>query len=287
VPTPGEPAPRRPRATADVRRRARNALAIAAALYVGYGALRVVLPGAISEYLGLVLIACFYFVPAFALRREPELAERWEVGPETPVPRWRWTGAKVALVACLFVFPPFVVGFFWFYAQVCDGDLTLLQPAIWLEGFTPWEGRLEGFMNRLCARHGGELWPQALRIPSKWLQWGGLGLPYEVAIGIFAIALPEEVFHRGYLMSALEELWPPRHRVLGVRFGVAALLSSAVFALGHLVGMAETARLGTFFPALVFAWLWRRSGSLWAPALFHTASNLLMDVLLASTFPGR
>jgi membrane protease YdiL (CAAX protease family) len=35
----------------------------------------------------------------------------------------------------------------------------------------------------------------------------------------------------------------------------------------------------------VFAWLWRRSDSLWAPALFHVGSNLLMDVLLASTFP--
>jgi len=57
-------------------------------------------------------------------------------------------------------------------------------------------------------------------------------------------------------------------------------------AIGHLVGMAQAARLATFFPALVFAWLWRRSGSLWAPALFHTAANLLMDLLLASTFPA-
>jgi membrane protease YdiL (CAAX protease family) len=48
--------------------------------------------------------------------------------------------------------------------------------------------------------------------------------------------------------------------------------------------MAQAARLATFFPALVFAWLWRRSGSLWAPALFHTAANLLMDLLLESTF---
>ena len=49
--------------------------------------------------------------------------------------------------------------------------------------------------------------------------------------------------------------------------------------------MAEVARLATFFPALVFSWLWRRSNTLWAPALFHAASNLLMAVLLASTFP--
>ena len=62
------------------------------------------------------------------------------------------------------------------------------------------------------------------------------------------------------------------------------MVSSLLFAIGHLVGMAQAARLATFFPALVFAWLWRRSGSLWAPALFHTAANLLMDLLLESTF---
>jgi hypothetical protein len=105
------------------------------------------------------------------------------------------------------------------------------------------------------------------------------------AIELLAIALPEEVFHRGYLMSALEERWPPRRRVFGVPFGLAAVLASLLFAVGHLVGMAELARLATFFPALLFSWLWRRCGSLWAPALFHAGSNLLMAVLIASTFP--
>ena len=42
--------------------------------------------------------------------------------------------------------------------------------------------------------------------------------------------------------------------------------------------------IGFAISALVFAWLWRRSGSLWAPALFHMAANLLMELLLASTF---
>jgi membrane protease YdiL (CAAX protease family) len=86
-------------------------------------------------------------------------------------------------------------------------------------------------------------------------------------------------------MSALEERWPPRRRVFGVPFGLAAVLASLLFAVGHLVGMAELARLATFFPALLFSWLWRRCGSLWAPALFHAGSNLLMAVLIASTFP--
>ena len=125
----------------------------------------------------------------------------------------------------------------------------------------------------------------AWRLPEAWLAYGGGGAVLAVGVEVFAIALPEEVFHRGYLMSALEEWWPPRARVIGVPLGLAAVLSSLMFALGHLVGMAEVARVATFFPALLFAWLWRKSDSLWAPALVHAASNLLMAVLLASTFP--
>src|SRR5690606_4411582 len=109
----------------------------------------------------------------------------------------------------------------------------------------------------------------------------------DVAVGLFAVALPEEVFHRGYLMGALDRAWPPKGTILGAKLGIGALLSSLLFALGHLVAFAEPARLATFFPALLFAWLWRRSQSLWAPALFHFASNLLMAFMLASLFAGR
>ena len=84
-----------------------------------------------------------------------------------------------------------------------------------------------------------------------------------------------------------EERWPAKRKIAGVAFGWAAVLSSIMFAVGHMVGEAQTHRLGTFFPALIFAWLWRKSDSLWAPAIFHAGSNLLMQVLLASTFPPR
>jgi membrane protease YdiL (CAAX protease family) len=274
------PSPKR-----DARTLARHAIAVTCAMYVGYGVLRLVLPGGFAEYLGLALIAGFYFVPQLMLRKDPELADRWQVGPDVPVPRWSWHGAKVAGIAAAVVFPPFLLIFFWFYWQVCSGDLTILWPAIWVESFTSLDGKLAGFLGRLCSKHEGGFFPEGIRLPARWVRWWGLGFLYEVGVGIFAIALPEEVFHRGYLMSALEERWPPTRKLFGVPFGLAAVLSSVLFAVGHLVGMAETARLATFFPALVFAWLWRRSGSLWAPALFHTASNLLMDLLLASTFP--
>ena len=262
--------------------RARQAILATAGVYVGFGALGLI-PG-LGSLRGLALVAAFYFLPGWLLRRRPDVQERYQIGPESPIPRWSGRGAQVAALAALLLFPPFVLAFWGFYAEVCAGDLWPVGPVLWIEGQTPWAGGLEATLGRLCRGHDGGFWPDALRLPAAWRAYGGLGFLYEVAVGLFAVALAEEIFHRGYLMSALEERWPARRRLLGVPFGRAAVLSSLLFALGHLVGMAQTARLATFFPALVFAWLWRRSGSLWAPALFHTASNLLMDLLLASTF---
>lgn len=262
---------------------ARQAILVTLGVYGAYALLGLLPVPADLRY--LVLVAAFYFLPGWLLRRDPARQARYQVGPDRVVPPWSWRGARVAAIASLVVFPAFVVLFFFFYARVCAGDLSLLSPVTWVEGLTPWAGGLESYLHRLCRPHQGGVWPEALRLPADWLAYGGLGAVLAVAVEVFAVALPEEVFHRGYLMSALEERWPPRRRVLGAPLGLAAVLASLLFAVGHLVGMAEVARLATFFPALVFSWLWRRSGSLWAPALFHATANLLMAVLIASTFP--
>jgi membrane protease YdiL (CAAX protease family) len=263
---------------------ATQALVVTAALYLGYAALGAVGLSNDLRYLGLV--AGFYLLPGYLLRRDPERAREWQVGPDGVIPRWSWRGAKWAAILALLVFPPFVLGFLWFYAKVCNGDLGVLSPVLWIEGLTPAAGGLERYLDRFCRAYGGDFWPSSLRVPEAWLLYGGAGVLLEVAKELFTIALPEEVFHRGYLMSALEQRWPARRRILGAPLGLAALLACLIFAVGHLVGELALARLATFFPSLVFSWLWRRSGSLWAPALFHAASNLLMSVLLASTF-GR
>jgi len=272
----------------EAKQVARRALLATVGLYGVYALLRQIPgPPLLSESIGIVLIAGFYFLPGIMLGKgRRELAERWQVGPEVPIPPWRSSGWRWALGAALAIFPLFALLTWAFYAPVCDGDMRALAPVFAVEELTPYEGSLAKFLVRQCRSHPGGFWPQGLYVPAEWVQYWGLGFVEAVAVGLFAIALPEEVFHRGYLMSALEQRWPPTRTVFGVPFGWAALLSSALFALGHLVTMPNTARLATFFPALVFAWLWRRSDSLWAPALFHVAANLLMDVLLASTFPS-
>ena len=267
----------------EARRHARQAILVTCAVYLVYAGSRLVLP---PEVAGFFIVAAFYFVPGLVLRRKPELAAEYQVGPDMPVPRWSWRGLKVAAIAAAIVFPIFSVGTFWFYWRVCGGDLSVLAPVLWVEGLTPAAGNLESFMTRLCRGHAGGLWPMGVYVPASWAEYYGGGALSRAAIAVFAVALPEEVFHRGYLMSALEKRWPPTRKLFGVPFGWAAVLTSVLFAVGHLVGEASTDRLATFFPALVFAWLWRRSGTLWAPAIFHAASNLLMEVLLASTFPN-
>lgn len=275
-----------------VVKRARTAIVATVLLYVAYGLLRLV-PG-VGPWSGVGLVAAFYFLPGWLLRQEPEVQARYQVGPDSPVPPWSWRGAKVAALAILVVFPPFALAFWWFYQRVCAGDLRVLSPVVWAESLTPWAGGLGKFLGQLCRGHAGGFWPEGVRLPPEWTAWVGSAwvgfdvapnMLLVVAEGVFAVALAEEVFHRGYLMSALEDRWPPRRSVFGVKIGAGAVLSSLLFAVGHLVSMAQVARLATFFPALLFAWLWRRSGSLWAPALCHAAANLLMDLLLKSTFP--
>ncbi len=262
---------------------AARALVATAAVYGGYALIGLV--GVPGELRYLALVASFYLLPGYVMRGDPERARTWQVGPDGVIPRWSWRGARWAAVLALAVFPPFVFVFWWFYADVCHGHLGVLAPVLWIEGLTPAEGGLSRYLERLCVPHEGGFFPGALRFPEEWTRWGGLGIAVAAAVEVFAIALPEEVFHRGFLMSACEERWRPTRRVLGAPLGMAAVIASFVFAVGHLVGMAELARLATFFPALAFSWLWRRSGSLWAPALFHAAANLLMALLLASTFP--
>lgn len=97
----------------------------------------------------------------------------------------------------------------------------------------------------------------------------------EIATQIVAIALPEEMFYRGYLQSQLERRWPPKRKWLGGNLGSAVVVTSVIFALGHLVTVPHPARLSVFFPSLLFGWLRSRTGGIGASVLFHAACNLL------------
>ena len=159
--------------------------------------------------------------------------------------------------------PLFFGGFLLYYGLLCAGS----APA--------WAQRLTGVLAPICP---------------GWLGWQGASLRLPPGFAVLAlsqllvVALPEELFFRGYLMSRLEERWPSRRRLWGASVGWPLLISSLLFGLGHFLVDFQPARLAVMVPALVFGWMRQRSGSLAPAAVFHALCNLLSDVLHGSFF---
>ena len=105
---------------------------------------------------------------------------------------------------------------------------------------------------------------------------------YSILVQIIVVALPEELFFRGYLQSRMAQLWPAQKRLFGTPVGMALLMSSVVFGLAHFVGEYRIDRLATFFPGLVFGFLRTRTGRLLAPVSYHAFCNLLSELVFAS-----
>lgn len=122
--------------------------------------------------------------------------------------------------------------------------------------------------------------------------------PLEILNEVFGqlviIALPEEAFYRGYLQSRLDEaipgfgwrkdpttgvMLPLRLRIFGASVGPALLVTSVIFALGHLATIREPARLAVFFPSLVFGWLRQRTRGVGAGIAFHAMCNVFSELL--------
>jgi membrane protease YdiL (CAAX protease family) len=99
---------------------------------------------------------------------------------------------------------------------------------------------------------------------------------------LLVIALPEEAFYRGYLQTALDDALPRRVRVLGAELGPSVLVTSALFALGHLATELDPNRLGVFFPALLVGYLRARTGGIGASVAFHALANLFTAFLARS-----
>jgi membrane protease YdiL (CAAX protease family) len=65
------------------------------------------------------------------------------------------------------------------------------------------------------------------------------------------------------------------------------LLTSAIFAVGHLFTDLNPTRLAVFFPALVFGFLRARTRGIGASVVFHASCNLFAAYLVQSYGLGR
>jgi membrane protease YdiL (CAAX protease family) len=122
--------------------------------------------------------------------------------------------------------------------------------------------------------------------PTRGFVWPAVPPVDAFLTQVLGIAMPEEMFYRGYAQTALDDASKWRVTVLGASVGVGLLLSSAVFALGHFATTADPARLSVFFPSLVFGWLRARTTGIGAAVLFHAACNLFSAYLAEGYFPG-
>jgi len=93
-----------------------------------------------------------------------------------------------------------------------------------------------------------------------------------LAVHLLLVAVPEEVFFRGYLQEKIG------NNLKGI------LIVSLLFAMGHIItrclfggcgasGYAQA--LLTFFPSIVMGYLYLISGTLWANILFHFLANVV------------
>ncbi len=193
-------------------------------------------------------------------RRLQRRGERWQA---YGFPWWGWRdprtwhawgrGFAVAAGVCAVVFPLFFLGFLG-YAHL----LPFLPPGL----------------SRLLAPYALPVTPH-FRLPSR------LGL---LALSqLLVVALPEELFYRGWMQTTWAAASSRRVRVLGAMLGAGFLSTQVLFALGHLV-VLEVWRLGTFFPGLLFGWLRERTGDVAAPVFVHALSNLFIATLEASFY---
>lgn len=100
-----------------------------------------------------------------------------------------------------------------------------------------------------------------------------------VGYHVFFVAIPEEIFYRGYMQSRLDEIWPPRWRVFGATVGPGLLVTCVLFAFGHTLVAPQWWHAAIILPSLVFGWLRARTGTIIAGALFHAWCNVTVTTL--------
>ncbi len=107
--------------------------------------------------------------------------------------------------------------------------------------------------------------------------WGAWG--QAAASQLCVVALPEEALYRGVLQTRFERSFPRGMPVLGGVITLGNVLTSVVFAVGHVVTRTDPVHLLVFFPSLLFGWLRTRTKSIESGMFFHAFCNLLSECL--------
>lgn len=164
-------------------------------------------------------------------------------------------GLAIAGASIAVMIPVFALAYVAFYELACGSTLLIhLVP------------------RNLCSHYGGVAAAHAPHVFTR--AFGEFCL-----VQVVVVALPEELFFRGFLLHLLEQRFPPKRRICGGGVGLALVISAAAFALVHLPKDGDPRALATFFPALLFGWMRSATGSILASTVTHGAANILVRVL--------
>lgn len=148
----------------------------------------------------------------------------------------------VATLVALIVLPPFWLGFLSWYAP--ETEFSLRDAFVW-EGDSA---------------------------PARWL--------FEMSLWhVLGVALPEEAFFRGYLQTSLNERFRSGPRLGPIELNGAIVISSLIFALGHVATDPHPSRLAVFFPSLLFGVVRGATGGIGAAVFLHAECNLFSQWL--------
>jgi uncharacterized protein len=198
----------------------------------------------VRSNLHALVAAVFLFLPQLMLRGRGDLdAYGLRAHP-------LGLGLKLAALATLVLLPAFTLGFVVYNRFLCAHWPQLVSGSCW-----------------------HLLHPQ-LRWPASFVTMA--------LAQVVVVALPEELFFRGFVQGRLEDALPPTRRLFGAPVGWALILSSILFGLGHYLVTFQPTMLSRAIPGLAFGWLYARTRSILAGTIFHAACNLLVEVLASS-----
>lgn len=209
----------------------------------------------VRNNLHALVAAIFLFLPQLFLRKRGELEAyglpSWPArGKMREALRELGGGLARVLALVLALWPLFIVGFVLWNRTMCRAWPAIVPGSCW------------------------HLTHPSLRWPASFLS---LALAQLVVV-----ALPEELFFRGFVQGRLEDALPPTRTLLGAKVGWAVVIQAALFGLGHFLVTFDPLMLTRFFPGLVFGWLYSRTRSVIPGTVFHAACNLLVEVLASS-----
>lgn len=209
----------------------------------------------VHRNLGGLVALVFLVLPIRMLDRAGEPLGRYGID-------WRPLGRGLAwgLGAVVLILGGFLLVYVLYFQATCGQGHALLGP-----------------LGRQCSRWVGDLHHLTLRTPPDF--WS------QVLGQVVVVAIPEEIFYRGYLLGRLERALPARHHLWGSPVGAALLLQAALFGLGHFLVDFNPLRLAVAIPALAFGLLRNAGGSVVPSVLLHASANVLMLVVDPSFFP--